>query len=100
MFFEELLDGTIKINIKVKTQSNNAEIKTASNLQTKLEVNLTSIPKNNKANEELIKLLAKQFKVSQKEIILIKGLKTKEKVVLITNNSMQVKQKLINLILA
>jgi len=68
------------INIKVKTSSNKQEIKKISNN------NYTALLKNpaqdNKANLELLKILKKHFK---KDIKIIKGLKSKNKVIKIKN---------------
>lgn len=44
-------------------------------------IKLKSLPKNNKANIELIKLLSKHFNVSQKNIKIKHGLTNKNKIV-------------------
>ena len=50
-----------------------------------LKIKLTTPPVDGKANEELIKLLAKHFKVSKSSIEILKGLKSKNKIVEINN---------------
>ena len=69
------------INIKVKPSSGKQEIKELSNNQ--YTVNLKSPPEDNKANLELIKLLKKHFK---KDIKIIKGKKSRNKIIEIKNN--------------
>jgi uncharacterized protein (TIGR00251 family) len=47
----------------------------------KIVVGLTSAPEKGKANLELIKKLAKHFKVSSSQVKIVAGLKSREKVV-------------------
>jgi len=47
----------------------------------KIMVGLTSKPEKGKANLELIKKLAKHFKVSSSQIRIVSGLKSKRKIV-------------------
>ena len=73
------------IKIKVKPNSEKQEIK-------KLEdgiyaVNLREKAEDNKANIELLNLLKKYFKVSVKDINLIKGMKGRDKIVEVKNDS-------------
>ncbi len=46
-----------------------------------LKVKLTSPPVEGKANKELIKVLAKEFKINKKDIEIISGKKSKNKIV-------------------
>lgn len=46
-----------------------------------LKVKLTSPPVEGKANKELIKLLAKKFGIRKKDVEIIKGEKSKNKIV-------------------
>ena len=46
-----------------------------------IKIKLTASPVKGKANQELIKFLAKKFKVAQSNIEIIKGLKARKKVV-------------------
>ena len=61
------------IKVKVKTNSKNNNIIKEGDFY---KVNIKSQPENNKANIELIKLLTKYFK---KKVRIIKGLKSREK---------------------
>ena len=53
----------------------------------KIIVGLTSKPERGKANLELIKKLAKYFKVSSSQIKIVSGLKSRRKIVEITEES-------------
>jgi uncharacterized protein (TIGR00251 family) len=46
-----------------------------------LKVHLTSVPSKGKANEELIELLSKHFGVSKSSVTIVRGLKSRDKVV-------------------
>ena len=61
------------VEVKAKPNSSKADIEFDGD---KLIVHLTSIPDNNKANEELVKLFKKKLKLRVK---IIKGLKSKNK---------------------
>jgi len=50
----------------------------------KIIVGLTSKPEKGKANLELIKKLAKHFKVSSSQVKIVSGLKSRRKIVEIT----------------
>lgn len=67
------------LKIKVKPNSENQEIIKIN--ETEYIVNLKSFPEDNKANIELLKLLKKYFKVEVKDIKIIKGKKSKNKVI-------------------
>ena len=47
----------------------------------KIIVGLTSIPEKGKANRELIKKLAKHFKIHSSKVNIISGFKSKKKIV-------------------
>lgn len=47
-------------------------------------IGLTSRPERGKANRELIKKLAKHFKVSQSQVRIVSGLRSRNKIVEIT----------------
>lgn len=64
-----------KITLKVKPNSNKNKIIEKGEIW---KVNIKSPPQDNKANVELIKFLRKELK---KEVRLIRGFKSKEKVV-------------------
>lgn len=68
------------IKIKVIPNSKNQEIKRINS--EKYIINLKQSPENNKANFELIKLLRNHF---NKNIKIIRGLKSKNKIIQIEN---------------
>lgn len=66
----------MKLKIEVKPNSKKQEIEKISNQ--KYKIHLTSEPQKGKANVELLRLIKKHFK---KQARIIKGLKSKNKVV-------------------
>lgn len=64
------------IKVKVKTKRPKTEIKKIEN--DIYYINLKSAPEKGKANKELINFLSKHFK---KRVQIIKGLKSKEKII-------------------
>ena len=71
------------IKIKVKPNSGKKEVQKISDDE--YIVSLKERAENNKANIELIKLLSKELKVSSNNIKIIKGLKSKNKIIEIKN---------------
>ncbi|MEK6936168.1 MAG: DUF167 domain-containing protein [Nanoarchaeota archaeon] len=71
------------LKIKVKPNSENQSIIKISD--TEYKIHLKSFPEDNKANIELLKLLKKYFKEKYENINVIKGLKSKDKIVEIKN---------------
>lgn len=69
----------MKIAITVKPQSGNSEIEQAEDGS--LVVRLKSAPVDGKANEELVRLLAKYFHVTQKSIVIKQGSTGKKKLI-------------------
>lgn len=67
------------INIKVEPRSSKSGI--AGYYRDGLKVKLTSPPLEGKANKELVEVLAREFKISKKDIEIIRGEKSKNKVV-------------------
>ncbi len=67
------------INIKVEPRSLHPGI--AGPYGEGLKVKLTSPPVEGRANEELIEILAKEFKISKKDVEIISGKKSKNKIV-------------------
>ncbi|NJR65660.1 MAG: DUF167 domain-containing protein [Leptolyngbyaceae cyanobacterium CRU_2_3] len=67
------------LRVKVKPNAKKQEIQTAEDGS--LIVHLKSPPVNGKANAELIKLLAAEFKVSKSSIQIKSGLSSKQKLV-------------------
>jgi uncharacterized protein (TIGR00251 family) len=66
----------IILKVKVKPNCSKSEFSQELNI-----VFLKSPPQDNKANIELIKLLAKHFKVSNSQIRIVKGLISEERVI-------------------
>lgn len=71
------------IKIKVKPQSGRREVVKISDKEYK--VSLKERAEDNKANIELIKLLGKRFNISSNDINIIKGLKSRNKIIEIKN---------------
>jgi|ETNmetMinimDraft_2_1059921.scaffolds.fasta_scaffold888647_1 uncharacterized protein (TIGR00251 family) len=68
------------ITIKVIPNANKNQISVENN---KLKVRVTAPAVNNKANKAAIKLLAEFFKVKKSSIKIIRGEKSREKVIMI-----------------
>ena len=85
----------MRIKCKVITRSSRNEILGLDNLSQlglgfknkntdnlpELRVYLTAVPVDGKANKELIKLLAEKLEVSKSKISIVKGEKSKEKII-------------------
>ena len=69
----------MKINVKVIPKSSVQHI--TESLEGDLRVKLKSPPVEGRANQELIELLAKYYKVSKSQVEIVKGLTSKNKVV-------------------
>jgi len=68
----------LKIQVKVKPGSKNEEVTQKGDT---LIVTTKEPPKEGRANRQVIKLLAKHFKVPQNQVKLISGFKKRDKVV-------------------
>lgn len=68
----------MKIQVKVKPGSKNEEVTQKGDI---LIVTTKEPPKEGRANRQVIKLLAKHFKVPQNQVKLIRGPKKRDKVV-------------------
>ncbi len=79
MSYKKTLDG-ILIEAKIKTGCSSFSIK---NVDGKIFIEVLSPPVEGKANKEIIKELRKLFK---SEAQIVKGLKSKDKVILIKGN--------------
>lgn len=69
----------MKIQVKVKPNSKQQKIEELSNGS--LTIYLKSSPTKGKANQELIKLLAKRYQVTQADIVIKSGITSKNKVI-------------------
>jgi hypothetical protein len=70
----------MKLKIRVLPRSSISEVVGEMSDGT-LKIKLTTPPIDGKANEELIKLLAKHFSVAKIDIQILQGLKSKNKIV-------------------
>jgi len=68
----------LKIQVKVKPGSKNEEVTQKGDT---LIVTTKEPPKEGRANRQVVKLLAKHFKVPQNQVKLISGFKKRDKVV-------------------
>ncbi len=68
----------MKISIKVNTKTKKRGVEKEKNV---FLVSVKSPPTNGKANEEIIKVLAKHFNKSLSQVKIVSGLKSKNKIV-------------------
>lgn len=71
----------IKLQVKVKPNSAQQTIEKADDGS--LIVKLKSSPVDGKANQELIKLLAKEYQVTQAQVMIKSGLSSRTKLIII-----------------
>ena len=76
---KEVTKKELIINIKVEPRSSRSEI--VGPYGDGIKVKLTSPPVDGKANKELVNLLAKELKIPKKDIEIISGQSSKNKVV-------------------
>lgn len=69
----------MKIQVKVKPNSQQQKIEEIG--ERNLIISLKSAPTDGKANQELIKLLAKKYQVSQSQIVIKFGLSSRHKLI-------------------
>jgi hypothetical protein len=81
VFFEDSLERTIFLKIRVKTNSKVQKISFNQLTDTWISINLKSKPIKNKANKELIKLLSKKLNIATHQIQIIAGLKNASKTI-------------------
>ena len=67
------------IEVKVKTNAFKNEVKLIDNK--KLFVKTTATPEKGKANKQVILLLAKFYKISKNQLEIVRGIKSKNKVI-------------------
>ena len=78
-------ESALTLNIKVEPRSSKSGI--VGPYGDALKVKLTSPPVEGKANKELIEVLAKGFKIAKKNVEIISGQSSKNKVVRLTGVS-------------
>lgn len=71
----------------IKVKPNSKQQKITEEADGSLTINLKSPPVDSRANEELIKLLAKKFDVSKSKITIKLGLSSRQKVVEIDSDT-------------
>jgi uncharacterized protein len=71
----------IKLQVKVKPNSSQQKIEKVDDGS--LIVKLKSSPVDGKANQELIKLLAKEYQVSQSQVMIKSGVSSRSKLIII-----------------
>jgi len=71
----------MKIQVKVKPNSKTEEISQAGN---SLIIKIKEPPKEGKANQAVIKLLAENFGVSQSQVRILSGFRSRNKVIEVT----------------
>ena len=81
VFFEDSPNRTIKLKIRVKTNSKVQKIPYNQFTDSWISINLKSKPIKNKANKELIKLLSKKLSISTNQIKIIAGPKNANKTI-------------------
>ena len=81
VFFEDSPNRTIKLKIRVKTNSKVQKISYNQITDSWILINLKSKPVKNKANKELIKLLSKKLNVATSQVQIIAGLKNANKTI-------------------
>ena len=83
MIDHSLIDGKLKFRVQVVTRASRSEI--VGEHDGFLRVRIAAPPVEGAANEELVKLLAKKFKVSKTSVDIISGHSSRVKQVVITN---------------
>jgi len=81
VFFEDSPNRTIKLKIRVKTNSKVQKISYNQFTDSWISINLKSKPVKNKANKELIKLLSKKLSIETNQIKIIAGPKNANKTI-------------------
>ncbi|MHA1349608.1 MAG: DUF167 domain-containing protein [Promethearchaeota archaeon] len=79
--FEDSLERTIFLKIRVKTNSKVQKISYNQDTDSWISIHLKSKPVKNKANKELIKLLSKKLNIATNQIQIIAGPKNANKTI-------------------
>ena len=82
----------VRVKIVVKPNSKQSGIKIDTE-EKYLQISVKSPPDKGKANKELLKLLAKQLKLSLTNLTIISGQTSRDKIILVTNISLEDIQK-------
>ena len=70
----------MQIKVRVKLKSSFSKLEKVEEEENSFMAFITSLPENNKANLEIIKLLSKEFKIAKSLISLKSGIKSKNKI--------------------
>jgi uncharacterized protein len=73
----------MKINVKVTTKASRKEIVQIDDDNFKIKI--TKVPEKGKANDEVIKMLAKYFGVAKSKVKIVRGTTSSQKVIEIEN---------------
>lgn len=84
--FKQIKEG---VSFQIKLTPSSSQNKIIGFENNILKVQTTTVPEKGKANESLIKILSKHFKISKSNIEIINGLKTKNKTILIKNTDVE-----------
>jgi hypothetical protein len=76
-------DNSVTINVSVITKSQKESISINDDGSLKMKIN--EAPEKGKANEKIIKLIAKRLKISKNKIKIVKGEYSNKKLILINN---------------
>lgn len=77
----------MEIKVEVKLESKKSQISKSKNSD-KYYAKIKSQPKNNMANDELVDIVSKEFKVPTKFIKIVKGRRSTHKILLIENGNL------------
>lgn len=80
--FKEQLNkkGEVYLKIKVRPGKSKTSVKDVMDDEA-VKIDVAAAPEKGKANQELIKFMAKEFEISRKNVIIISGAKEKVKLV-------------------
>lgn len=95
-FIEQLDEHTFKLHINVKVNSKRQEVIGGGEY---LIVHVKAKPSKNKANNELINLLKNKLKIESNQIVILSGVKNKNKIVKIIFMEQGKKELLLNKLL-
>ena len=85
MLFDELksrfmLNGTLTFTVRIRTSAEWSAFREIMS-DGALKIDLAAVPEEGKANEELVRFLAKEFQVSRSAITIVSGLSSRTKIV-------------------
>ncbi|MBT4962877.1 MAG: DUF167 domain-containing protein [Francisellaceae bacterium] len=72
---------TFTVTVSAKAASNRIKVSYNKEEERSIRIYVTAVPEDGKANKEVIKLLAKELGVTKTSLTIIKGHKSKEKII-------------------